>query len=185
MTATPELLDASLFYLFSLLALAGGILCITRRNAVLSAVWLVVSLLGVAGLFLLEGAEFLFVAQIIVYIGGITLLFLFVIMLVNLDAAAIVRQFRRSWPAIVLAGLVLAAELMALLVRGRLPPIEENPISAGNTEQLADTLFSHDFVAFELVSVLLLIAIVGSVWMGQRRPEREASARDHSPGADE
>jgi len=184
MTANHETLDAALFYLFSLLALAGGILCITRRNAVLSAVWLVVSLLGVAGLFLLEGAEFLFVAQIIVYIGGITLLFLFVIMLVNLDAAAKVRQFRRSWPAILVAGLALAAELIALLGRGRLPVITGNAGSAGNTEQLADTLFSHDFVAFELVSVLLLVAIVGAVWMGQRRPEREALQTEHGPGVD-
>ena len=184
MTATPEILDTALFYLFSLLVLAGGVLCITRRNAVLSAVWLVVSLLGVAGLFLLEGAEFLFVAQIIVYIGGITLLFLFVIMLVNLDAAAKVRQFRRSWPGIVLAGVALAGELIVLLLRGRLPVRIENPVSAGNTEQLADTLFSHDFVAFELVSVLLLVAIVGSVWMGQRRPEREVGGPEQRPGAD-
>ncbi len=183
MTATPEMLDTVLFYLFSLLVLAGAVLCITRRSAVLSAVWLVVSLLGVAGLFLLEGAEFLFVAQIIVYIGGITLLFLFVIMLVNLDVAAKVRQFRRTWPAIVLAGFVLAAELSALLVRGRLPVRIANSASAGNTEQLADTLFSHNFVAFELVSVLLLVAIVGSVWMGQRRPERETGAPEHRPGA--
>jgi|SRR5271165_437265 len=184
MTAYPEMLDAALFYLFSLLALAGGILCITRRNAVLSAVWLVVSLLGVAGLFLLEGAEFLFVAQIIVYIGGITLLFLFVIMLVNLDAAAKVRQFRRSWPVILVAGLALAAELIVLLFRGRMPVVRGPAISAGNTEQLADTLFSHDFVAFELVSVLLLVAIVGAVWMGQRRPEREAPQTEHGPGVD-
>src|SRR5271170_5623257 len=151
MTANSEMLDAPLFYLFSLLALTGAILCITRRNAMLSAVWLVVSLLGVAGLFLLEGAEFLFVAQIIVYIGGITLLFLFVIMLVNLDAAAKVRQFRRSWPLILIAGLALAAELIALLSRGRIRLITSNAGSGGNTEQLADTLFSHDFVAFELV----------------------------------
>jgi NADH-quinone oxidoreductase subunit J len=184
MTATPEILDNALFYLFSLLVLAGAILCITRRNAVLSAVWLVVSLLGVAGLFLLEGAEFLFVAQIIVYIGGITLLFLFVIMLVNLDAAAKVRQFRRTWPAIVLAGLALAGELIMLLLRGRLPVVIENPASSGNTEQIADTLFSLDFVAFELVSVLLLVAIVGAVWMGQRRPQREAPLHEHSLGAD-
>jgi len=179
------MLDAPLFYLFSLLALTGAILCITRRNAMLSAVWLVVSLLGVAGLFLLEGAEFLFVAQIIVYIGGIVLLFLFVIMLLNLDAAAKVRQFRRSWPLVLLAGLALGVELIALLSRGRLPVSSENTLLGGNTEQLADTLFSQDFVAFELVSVLLLVAIVGSVWMGQRRPERETSQPKHSPGTEE
>jgi NADH-quinone oxidoreductase subunit J len=179
------MLDATLFYLFSLLTLGAGIVCVTRRNVVLSAVWLAVSLLGVAGLFLLQGAEFLFVAQIIVYIGGITLLFLFVIMLVNLDLAARVRQFRRSWPLILVAGLALAVELVVLLSRGRLPVISEITASAGNTEQLADTLFSQYFVAFELVSVLLLVAIVGSVWMGQRRREREASEPELPVGAPE
>jgi NADH-quinone oxidoreductase subunit J len=179
------MIDTVLFYLFSLLTLAGGILCITRRNAIVSAVWLVASLLGVAGLFLLEGAEFLFVAQIIIYIGGITLLFLFVIMLVNLDLAAKVRQFRRSWPLILAAGIALAVELILLLSRGRLPAIATNPVSTGNTEQLADVLSSEYFVAFELVSVLLLVAIVGSVWMGQRRPERESPHSERNAGVEE
>src|SRR5450755_828612 len=98
------MLETLLFYIFAGLTLVGALLTITRRSAVLSAVWLTVSLLGVAGIFLLLGAEFLFVAQIVLYTGGITLLFLFVIMLVNLDAAAKVRQFRRAWPLIILAG---------------------------------------------------------------------------------
>ncbi|MBV9084009.1 MAG: NADH-quinone oxidoreductase subunit J, partial [Acidobacteriaceae bacterium] len=80
------MIAAVLFYIFAGLTLGGAVLTITRRNAVMAAVWLTVSLLGVAGLFLLVGAEFLFAVQIIVYIGGVTLLFLFVIMLVNLDA---------------------------------------------------------------------------------------------------
>lgn len=176
------MLEAFLFYLFAALTLGGAILTITRRNAVLSAVWLTVSLLGVAGIFLLEGAEFLFVSQIILYIGGITLLFLFVIMLVNLDATAHVRQFRRAWPIISLAGLGLAAELIALLRRGA--SADPNPALSSstnfsaavstNTEQIANILFSRYFVAFELASVLLLAAIVGSVWMGQ---ERKAESR--------
>ena len=68
--------------------LGGGILTITRRNAVHSAISLIVSLLGVAGLYLLQQAEFLFAVQIVLYVGGIMVLFLFVIMLVNLDQAA-------------------------------------------------------------------------------------------------
>lgn len=181
------MLEASLFYLFAALTLGGAILTVTRRNAVLSAVWLTVSLLGVAGIFLLEGAEFLFVSQIILYIGGITLLFLFVIMLVNLEATAHVRQFRRTWPLICLAGLGLAAELIALLRRGAAAgsgaaiPSSPNFTAAvsTNTEQIANILFSRYFVAFELASVLLLAAIVGSVWMGQeRKPEsRQAQER--------
>lgn len=180
------MLEAALFYLFAALTLGGAVLTITRRSAVLSAVWLTVSLLGVAGIFLLEGAEFLFVSQIILYIGGITLLFLFVIMLVNLDATAQVRQFRRAWPIILLSGLGLAAELIVLLRRGAAADpaaalLSANNFSAGvssNTEQIANILFSRYFVAFELASVLLLAAIVGSVWMGQERKAASAEQQE-------
>jgi NADH-quinone oxidoreductase subunit J len=163
------MIDVLLFYFFSVLVLGGGILTITRRNAVMSAVCLVVSLLGVAGIFLLLGAEFLFVAQLILYVGGVVLLFLFVIMLVNLEAAARVRQFRRSWPVVMLAGLGLAAELLFLLCRGNLPETAPAATLPPNTEALADVLFSHYLVAFELTSIVLLVAIIGAVWMGQTR----------------
>jgi NADH-quinone oxidoreductase subunit J len=167
------MIETALFYLFALLTVGGGILTITRRNAVLAAVWLTVSLLGVAGLFLLLGAEFLFVAQIVVYIGGITLLFLFVIMLVNLDAAAHLRQFRKGWPVVLLAGLGLAAELITILSKQPAAPLVPAAPGVGNTEALADLLFSRYFAAFELASILLLVAIVGSVWMGQQRKTAE------------
>ena len=86
-------IDTAFFYFFALLTLGGGILTVTRKSAVHSAISLIVSLIGVAGLFLLQKAEFLFAVQIVLYIGGIMVLFLFVIMLVNLDEAARVRQF--------------------------------------------------------------------------------------------
>ena len=169
------MLEALLFYLFAVLTLGGAVLTVTRRSAVLSAVWLTVSLLGVSGLFLLLGAEFLFAAQIILYIGGITLLFLFVIMLVNLDAAAQVRQFRRAWPIVLLAGIGLAAELVTILLRSSTVPISVSR-TVDNTGQIADLLFSRYFVAFELASILLLVAIVGSVWMGLPRKLSEGQA---------
>ncbi len=163
------MIETVLFYLFAALTLGGGVLTITRRSAVLSAVWLTVSLLGVAGLFLMLGAEFLFVAQIVIYIGGVTLLFLFVIMLVNLDAAAEVRQFRRAWPVVMLAGGGLAAELIALLAKSRFEWQGGPGGTSGNSEAVADLLLSRYFVPFEVASVLLLVAIVGSVLMGQQR----------------
>src|SRR5437763_8322241 len=91
------LIDTVLFYIFALLVLGGGVLTITRRNAVHSAISLIVSLLGVAGLYLMQQAEFLFAVQIVLYVGSIMVLFLFVIMLVNLDEAAKLRQFNRQW----------------------------------------------------------------------------------------
>ena len=81
-------IEAIFFYAFALLTLGGAVLTVTLRNAVHCAISLIVSLAGVAGLFLLQQAEFLFAVQIVLYIGGIMVLFLFVIMLVNLDAAA-------------------------------------------------------------------------------------------------
>lgn len=166
------MIEAALFYWFAAITLLGGILTVTRRSPVLAAVWLTVSLLGVAGLFLLLGAEFLFAAQIIIYIGGITLLFLFVIMLVNLEAASRSRQFRRGWPLFVLAGIALAAELILLLRRGpafAFAPVQ--PSQPQNAFAVSDALLSTQRVAFELISVLLLVAIIGSVWMGlQRKP---------------
>ena len=94
---TPELTQAIFFYIFAAMVLGGGILTITRRNAVHSAMFLIVSLMGVAGLYLLQQAEFLFAVQIVLYIGGIMVLFLFVIMLVNLDQAAKEKQFNGQW----------------------------------------------------------------------------------------
>jgi NADH-quinone oxidoreductase subunit J len=183
------MLDSAFFFFFSGLTLGGAVLMLTRRNPVLSAVWLIVSLIGVAGLFLLLGAEFLFAAQIILYVGGITLLFLFVIMLVNLESVMRVRQFRRSWPLVLVLGLALAAEFVILLERGQSENVHvlivgqfvrgvlvsAGPFgdAAGNAEQVADALFTRYLAPFEVASVLLLAAIVGAVWMGQRRPERE------------
>jgi NADH-quinone oxidoreductase subunit J len=166
------MIGTALFYFFSLFILTGAILTVTLRNVVLNAVWLIVSLLGVAGLFLLQGAEFLFVSQLILYIGGVVLLFLFAIMLVNLEAATQLERFRRGWPLVLAAAAGLAAELVALLVRGTLPQAASSAHPpAPNTEALADVLFSQYLVAFELASIVLLTAIVGAVWMGQRREE--------------
>jgi NADH-quinone oxidoreductase subunit J len=167
--------DAIFFYAFALLTLGGAVLTITCRSAVHSAIWLIVSLLGVAGLFLLQKAEFLFAVQIVLYIGGIMVLFLFVIMLVNLDEAARQRQFNKQW-WIALAALVLVgAEVIYFLKAGasslQLPP--PPPAAAatadGNTEQVADVLFTQYLLPFELASVLLLVAIVGSVIMAKKR----------------
>jgi NADH-quinone oxidoreductase subunit J len=168
-------LDAFFFYTFALLTLGGAILTITCRNAVQSAISLIVSLLGVAGLYLMQHAEFLFAVQIILYIGGIMVLFLFVIMLVNLDEAARQRQFNRQW-WVALASLVgICAIAGFAAMRGSAafpwnkpiePPAAQGP---GNTEIIADVLFSEYLLPFEVASVLLLVAIVGSVFMARKK----------------
>jgi len=170
------MLDTILFYAFALLVLGGGILTITQRNAVHSAVCLIVSLLGVAGLYLLQQAEFLFAVQIVLYVGGIMVLFLFVIMLVNLDRAAHERQFNRQWMVALAAVAAVGAEVSYFLYRGAGAfHVAEGavaggaPAGAGNTEVLADALFSEYLLPFEIASILLLVAVVGSVIMAKKR----------------
>ncbi len=167
------MLNTALFYLFALFILGGGILTITRRSAVHSAVCLIVSLLGVAGIYLLQGAEFLFAVQIVLYIGGIMVLFLFVIMLVNLDEAAKERQFNGQW----LIGIVTTLAVGGLVLwamRGRgvaeiSPGMTSAPATQGNIEALADVLFGQYLLPFEIASLLLLVAVVGSVVMAKKR----------------
>lgn len=161
------------FYIFALITLTGAVLTVTRRNAVHSAVSLILALIGVAGLFLLQKAEFLFAVQIVLYVGGIMVLFLFVIMLVNLDQAVRLRQFNRQWWVALACVLAVAAELVYVLSRGagafRFPLPEQPAPVAGNVERVADVLFKEYLLPFELASVLLLAAIVGAVIMARKR----------------
>jgi NADH-quinone oxidoreductase subunit J len=168
------MLDTALFYIFAALALGGGIFTITRRNAVHSAIALITSLLGVAGLYLLQRAEFLAGVQVILYVGGIMVLFLFVIMLVNLDQAAKEKRFNSlRWIAIVcVAG--LAAEAAWFVRKGGsqltfAAPVPEMSEALGNSEKISRVLFSQYLLPFELASILLLVAIIGAVVMAKKR----------------
>src|SRR5437867_1801467 len=155
-------MDTAFFYFFALLVLGGGILTITRRSAIHAAISLIVSLIGVAGLYLLQQAEFLFAVQVILYIGGIMVLFLFVIMLVNLDEQAKEKQFNgQRWAALACV-VVVGAQVAFFLRKGSAafqlarPPAAAAGAVAGNTELIADALFSEYLLPFEIASLLLL-----------------------------
>ena len=159
-----------------LLVLGGGDPHHHPQSAVHSAISLIVSLMGVAGLYLLQQAEFLFAVQIVLYIGGIMVLFLFVIMLVNLDQAAKERQFNGQWP-IALVCVALVGIMVAYFLwkgGGRLPHRAARrwlPAAPawGIPNMLADALFSEYLLPFEIASILLLVAVVGSVVMAKKR----------------
>ena len=167
------MLDLIVFYFFAILAVVSGILVVTRRNAVQSAIFLATSLLATAGIFLSLNAEFLFIVQVILYVGGITVLFVFVIMLVNLDVALHQVQFNRQWFVALILALVLGAQAAAALVVSRhgLNTIEAASAQAlePNTEQVAFGLFHTYMLPFEVASILLLVAMVGAVVMAKKR----------------
>jgi NADH-quinone oxidoreductase subunit J len=171
------LLDSVIFYFFAGIAVLSAALMITRRNALHSAVFLLITLLATAGIFLQLRAEFLFIAQIILFGGGIIALFLLVILLVRLDAPLPRIRFRmRHWVAVFVALVVFLEAGIVLLLAQSVPGhglLVLNPAPADklppNTEELAKSLFGMYLLPFEIASILLLVAMVGAVIMGRKR----------------
>jgi len=165
--------DQGVFYFFAALAIVSAILVVTRRNAVQSAIFLVTALLATAGIFLNLNAEFLFIVQVILYAGGIMVLFVFVIMLVNLDVALHQVQFNRQWVVALIISAVLAAQVAAAIAVSRrtLYTIPAAPAESlePNTERVAFYLFHNYMLPFEIASILLLVAMVGAVVMAKKR----------------
>jgi NADH-quinone oxidoreductase subunit J len=159
------------FYLLSGLAVISGVLVITRRNAVHSALALIVTLLAVSGLYLMLYAPFVAGVQIIVYAGGIMVLFLFVIMLVNIERNVKERQFNRIWPAGVLAAVALLGLFVSVYVKGKalFPETGLQFAEGDNTQQIGIMLYGNYMFAFEIASLLLLVAILGAVIMAKKR----------------
>jgi NADH-quinone oxidoreductase subunit J len=174
------MLDKVLFYFFAGLAVASAVLTVTRRNAVHSAIFLITALLATAGIFLQLRAEFLFIVQIILYVGGIMVLFVFVIMLVNLDVAVRQIQFaRQKWVALIVA-LALAAQVGLMFWSSGKMPGQGLPVMTAaaadklppNSEEVARSLFSSYLLPFEIASILLLVAMIGAVVMAKKRTYR-------------
>jgi len=163
------------FFFLSAVTLISAVLVITRRNAVHSIIWLIVTLFSVGGVFLMLHAEFLFAVQVILYVGGIMVLFLFVVMLVNLDVSLKQAQFSRQWLVALITALVLMAELAYGIYRGHtgfaLAEVSTAPVSGGNTQAVGLALYQDYMLAVEIASILLLVAMVGAVIMAKRKIE--------------
>jgi NADH-quinone oxidoreductase subunit J len=163
------------FGILATVALVSAILVITRHNAVHSVIWLIVTLFAVGGIYLMQHAEFLFAVQIILYVGGIMVLFLFVVMLVNLDVALKQAQFTRQWQVGLVTALLLVGQLGYVLFNGGhgldLParPLASPP--AHNTQAVGQALYQNYMLPVEIASLLLLVAMVGAVIMAKRKFE--------------
>ena len=173
------MLETVLFYIFGTVAVVSAILVITQRNVVHSAMFLAATLLAVAGIFLTLHAEFLAGVQVIVYVGGILVLFVFVIMLVALDRTATERQFNRQWTLAVLTSAILISEFAYVIYKGNepfaLPPVVAPPASpvAGNSQLVGTALYTTYLLPFEIASILLLVAIVGAVVLSKKKTQAE------------
>ena len=159
------------FYLLAGLAIVSGVLVITRKNPVHSALALILTLLSQAGLYLMLYAPFVAGVQIILYVGGIMVLFLFVIMLVNIERSEKEKQFNQQWIAGVLAAVTLGGLFVAIYIKGqslfsgRMNTLPETQ----NTQRVGEMLYSSYMFPFEIASLLLLVAIIGAVVMAKKR----------------
>ena len=195
------------FWIFSITAILAGLLTVMARNAVHSALFLISSLVSVAALFILLGAEFIAGVQILVYVGGVMVLFLFVIMLVNVGAEEEGRAPIFNRPPQIIAALVFLALLAGVLVVYVIPKgpqaqlkdkqeqialareAREQKLAVGatgvsrvtkDTERVGTSLYTYASLPFEIASLLLLVAIIGSVMLA-RTFKQEAAVDDIDP----
>ena len=174
----PPVATPYFFYGLAAVMIIGGILVITRKNPVHSAMALITALLAQAGLYLMLYAPFVAGVQIILYAGGIMVLFLFVIMLIAIERNMKERQFNKQW----LVGIIAAGALGGLFIavyttttQGRVlfPEGRVSYVESDNTQRVASLLFDlHGgtyMFAFEIASLLLLVAIIGAVVMAKKR----------------
>jgi len=159
------------FYLLSGIMLIGGVLVITRKNAVHSALALIIALLAQAGIYLMLYAPFVAGVQIILYAGGIMVLFLFVIMLVSIERTVKERQFNKQWLVGIAAAGALGGLFITVYSKGQaIFPDRALPVAEGQNTQIVGTmLYGQYMFAFEIASLLLLVAIIGAVVMAKKR----------------
>ena len=169
------------FYLFGVIALASALAFVTRKSPVAAALWLVNTMFSLSALYVLLDAQFIGVMQVLVYAGAIMVVFLFVIMLLNLGHPSEIADRRGLWATLAASaiGIILVAEIM-MIGRGDVATKYEVPrgfaadqlARYGAVGTVARPLFNEYLLAFELTSVLLLVAIAGAVVLGRRRDGR-------------
>ena len=177
------------FYLFAVLVIASAVLVITARNPVHSVLWLILAFFNAAGLMVLVGAEFIAALLVIVYVGAVAVLFLFVVMMLDIDFAELRAGFIRNFPLGILIALVLLAELVLGIGAWQAGALElgtpsgQAMAAAGrdNTAALGGVLYRDYLFLFEAAGLILLVAMVGAIVLTHRyRPDGARGQQDIS-----
>lgn len=174
MTLTPLF-----FYLFAFVTVASGFMVITARNPVHAVLWLILAFFNAAGLFVLLGAEFLAMILVVVYVGAVAVLFLFVVMMLDVDFAALRASFIRNAPLGAIVGIILLIELIMVVgfrLTGPLSTAVSAPIPAAgsavtNTEAIGRILYTKYIILFQGAGLILLVAMIGAIVLTLRHKE--------------
>ncbi|HTG00807.1 MAG TPA: NADH-quinone oxidoreductase subunit J [Nitrospirota bacterium] len=160
-----------IFFYFAVVILATAIITITRRNPVHSVMFMLILFFHIAGLFVMLNAEFLAAVQLIVYAGAILILYLFVVMLLNVDRESTAPRANRYWPWMAGFGLLIALEVILLVARGSFPQAAgqtmQQPAGIG-AKDLGMLLYQKYLVPFEIASIILLVGLVGAVMLAKK-----------------
>jgi NADH-quinone oxidoreductase subunit J len=165
------------FYLFASLMLVSGLVTIMARNPVHSVLWLILAFFNAAGLMVLAGAEFVAMLLVIVYVGAVAVLFLFVVMMLDIDFATLRAGFIRNFPLGILIALVLLAELVigigaekaGSLVLGKSNLAGATPAGMSNIEAVGALLYGRYLFLFEASGLILLVAMIGAIVLTHRQ----------------
>ena len=161
------------FYLFATLTIASAVAVIFARNPVHSVLWLIVAFFNAAGLMLLMGAEFIAMLVVIVYVGAVAVLFLFVVMMLDIDFAQLRSGFTRNLPFGLIIAFVLLAEIVVAAMGWKAgPTMSGHAIPAAsqpNIVALGQLLYSRYLFPFELAGLILLVAMLGAIVLTHRR----------------
>ena len=173
-------LTAGFFYLFAVLAVVAGVMVIVAKNPVHAVLFLILAFFNAAGLFILLGAEFLAMILVIVYVGAVAVLFLFVVMMLDVDFAELKAGFINNAPVgLIVGGIVLVELVLLFLGRGfglgvsQPPgtPVGRAPEGVSNTEALGLVLYTKYVYFFEVAGLILLVAMIGAIVLTLRHKE--------------
>ncbi|MBL8657965.1 MAG: NADH-quinone oxidoreductase subunit J [Altererythrobacter sp.] len=181
-------LEAVFFYLFAFVAVAAGFMVISARNPVHSVLYLILTFFNAAALFLLTGAEFLAMILLVVYVGAVAVLFLFVVMMLDIDFAELRAGFVKNFPLGLLIALVLLAELVLGIGAWQLGGIELGVptgkgaavLGASNIESIGVILYRDYLFLFEAAGLILLVSMVGAIVLTHREGRAPRGQQDIS-----
>jgi NADH-quinone oxidoreductase subunit J len=172
------IVQALAFYLFSFILVAAGVMVISARNPVHSVLFLILAFFNAAGLFVLCGAEFLAMVVVVVYVGAVAVLFLFVVMMLDINLLGLREGFIRYLPVGAVVALILLAELLVVLGGWAMVPEMAQGIAAAptpealsNTHALGRLLYTHYIYLFQVAGLILLVAMIGAIVLTHRRRE--------------
>ena len=164
---------ALFFYLFALMVVLSGAMVVLARNPVHAVLFLILAFFNSAGLFILLGAEFLAMLLVVVYVGAVAVLFLFVVMMLDIDATAMRQGFRQNLPIGAAVGCVLMAELLLVFLggghSGSVLAIGHG--GASNTTLIGRQLYTEYLLLFQLAGLILLVAMIGAITLTMRHRE--------------